>query len=199
MDHPRQHIRKRLRDGLVFFHGFLRRPGAVRSVSQSSRHMVNRILHNAGALNGGLVLEFGAGLGRVTERLLEQMGPEGRLLSFETHPQYAQHLRDSLRDPRLEVVEDAADRAPHHLKKRQLAKATHIVSTAPLRKETGAATAAAAADCLAPGGHYVQIGLWCGKDVFRPHFQYVKQELVVRNCPPEIIHVLRRPDDTPPA
>lgn len=179
-----------LRERLIFLSGFFVRPATVRSVSQSTRHMTDRILYHAGAMNGGVVVEWGAGLGVLTRRLLQVIPPDGYLLSFENHPQYARELKRKLSGPQLEVVAEDASKTPEYLRKRGLPKASHIISTIPIRGEDAGQMLDAAAAALEPGGRYVQIGLWCSRELKNSSFQYHGRELVWWNVPPEVIHVM---------
>lgn len=79
---------------LAFFQGFLRRPQTVGSVIPSSRFLERRILKLAGIEKNDTVVELGPGTGGTTQALLNELGPDGKLLSIEVEQEFVEMLRE---------------------------------------------------------------------------------------------------------
>lgn len=101
---PERFVRANRDSKLAFFQGFLRRPQTVGSIIPSSRFLEERILKYARIGKNDLVVELGPGTGGTTRALLNELGPEGRLLSIEVDAEFVEMLKE-IDDPRL---------IPHH-------------------------------------------------------------------------------------
>lgn len=76
------------------------------------------------------VLELGAGDGAITGRILNNMHPEGKLLSFEINPNMVEVL-NRIEDPRLIVINDSAEKMEYYMRKHDITSFDGIVSAIP--------------------------------------------------------------------
>jgi phospholipid N-methyltransferase len=76
------------------------------------------------------VLELGAGDGALTESILKNMHPEGKLLCFEINPNMVEVLA-RIDDPRLIVVNDSAEKMEKYMREHEITSFDGIVSAIP--------------------------------------------------------------------
>lgn len=98
-----------------FLRSFLRSPREVGAVLPTSRWAVRAMLDLAPIERVSCVVEMGAGTGPYTREILRRLRPEARFLSFEIDPVLAGRLAAELRDPRLTVVNDSAEKMGSYL------------------------------------------------------------------------------------
>ncbi|MGH2350839.1 MAG: class I SAM-dependent methyltransferase [Chloroflexota bacterium] len=208
-------VPKALVEGLTFLWGFLRHPRTVGSVVPSSRFLAAAV---AGHVPPGVrcVAEIGPGTGPITRALLDRLGPDAILLALEIDPAFCAVLRSNLPDPRLRVVQAAAEDLPAYAAR--LPRPIEAVVSglpfanfpAPLRH----AIMRAAYDSLAPGGvfagySYAPVVLPL---LLRAYLGHCRTSIVLRNLPPAFVFSARksrgkdghgggglRPDRPPPA
>lgn len=58
--------------------------------------------------NTKVIVELGAGTGIITEKILELMPKDAILLSFEINSFFSRHIKESIQDERLKVINDDA-------------------------------------------------------------------------------------------
>jgi len=76
------------------------------------------------------VLELGAGDGAITQRILDQMPQDGKLLSFEINPKMYATLLD-IKDPRFYPINDSAENMEKYMKEHGIKIFDGIVSAIP--------------------------------------------------------------------
>lgn len=55
-----------------------------------------------------VVVEFGTGLGNITQRILDKLPPDGKLYSFEVKAEFLEDVKDLIKDKRLVLINDGA-------------------------------------------------------------------------------------------
>ncbi len=146
------------RDNFEFLRGFVRNPAQVGSVVPSSRRLEQRLVRQAGIREARTVVELGPGTGGTTAAMLQAMAGASRLLAIELDPEFHQHLRASLRDPRLVLELGSAERIAELLAAHHLPAPDAIVSGIPfstMPRDVSDRIAAAVAQVLRPGGRFV--------------------------------------------
>lgn len=147
-----------LRDSFEFLRGFVRNPGQVGSVMPSSRWLEQRLVRQAGIAQARTVVELGPGTGGTTAALLQALPAAGRLLAIELDPDFHRHLRASLADPRLLLQQGNAERIADFLAAHHMPAPDAVVSGIPfstMPPDLSERIAAAVAQVLRPGGHFV--------------------------------------------
>jgi len=76
------------------------------------------------------IVEFGPGTGVFTHKLLEKMSPDSKLLVFEINPAFHEELM-TIKDSRLIVINDSAEKIDNYLILHQQEKADYIISSLP--------------------------------------------------------------------
>ena len=96
-------------NGLKTFAGnFFKHPRMLGSMFPSSRFLAEHLLENIDFSRVRVIVEYGPGTGPITNRVLEHLGPEGRLIAIEASRALTDHLRANIDDPRLIVVNGSA-------------------------------------------------------------------------------------------
>ena len=146
------------RDGALFLRGFVRHPAQVGSVVPSSSRLEQRLVQAARIPQARTVVELGPGTGGTTAALLRSLPAQARLLAIELDPQFLQHLREGLRDPRLVLALGSAQTLADLLAGHGLPAPDAIVSGIPfstMPPATSQQIAAQVAHALRPGGRFV--------------------------------------------
>jgi phospholipid N-methyltransferase len=116
---------------LLFAKNFLQHPRMLGSVVPSSRFLTQRILDRIDWSRARVVVEYGPGVGNVSQQLLSKLDRNGRLILVEMNEEFVFLLRQRLRDPRLTVVHGSAANVRRILGELRLDKADFIISGIP--------------------------------------------------------------------
>lgn len=144
-------------DGRVLFQEFLRAPTRVATVTASSDALVTALLAPHRLDGSRVVVELGAGTGRVTDALQHRLRGSGRHVAVEINPVLAGRLAE--RHPAVTVVCADAARLPDVLTEHGIDQADAIVSLLPWAAYAAAPVPALAARALAPTGTFTQATL----------------------------------------
>ncbi len=123
--------RSRHKPLLLFGRNFLKHPRMLGSVIPSSRFLIDKVLAPVDWARARVLVEFGPGVGTITTQILKRMGPGARLLAIEMNKDFVQYLRESIHDPRLEVVHGSAADIGTLLAERGLGSADYVFSGIP--------------------------------------------------------------------
>jgi phosphatidylethanolamine/phosphatidyl-N-methylethanolamine N-methyltransferase len=148
-----------------------------------------------------VVVELGAGTGRVTDALQRTLAGRGRHLAVEINPVLAERL--AARHPGVTVVAADAGDLPRVLRDHGVERADAIVSLLPWAAHAAAPVPALASAVTAPGGVFTQVAL-LGLHLLPPARRLVRDlraayhEVAVHgpvwaNLPPARVLVARRP------
>jgi phospholipid N-methyltransferase len=135
-----------------------------------------------------LFVEYGPGVGTFTRDLLDRMGPEAKLVTIDTNPDFTKYLTKSIDDPRLIAVTGSAADVEQILDERGLGKADYVLSGLPfstLPKGVGDAIAKATAKVIRPGGAFLVYQFNPKvKDFIEPYFERLDRGFEWINVPP---------------
>lgn len=184
----------------AFFRAFLKSPRVVASVVQSSSRLERRILRKADIATSDRIVEFGAGTGGLTRRLLQAMSPQARLLVIERTPEFL-HFLERIGDPRLDIINGCASTVGEELKRRGWPGADAIVSGIPfstIPSELAAEVAFAVYSSLRPGGKFVAYQISAKVAEFsQPLLGDPEVEFEPLNVPPIRVFTWQRPATEP--
>lgn len=116
---------------LLFAKNFLQHPRMLGSVVPSSRFLIQRLSDRIDWRRARVVVEYGPGVGNVSQQLLSKLDPEGRLVLVEMNEEFVLLLRQRLRDPRVRVVHGSAANVRDILHELEIAEADYIISGIP--------------------------------------------------------------------
>lgn len=175
---------------------FLTDPKNVSALTPTSRFALRRVASKVDRDRARLIVEYGPGSGVLTERLLERLQPEGRLIAIELNATLAARLPKVISDSRLTVINGSAEEVRPHLHQLGLSSADYILSGMPffwLPTEVAGKLVAATHDALAPDGRFIAYQMFFqGRRYLRDHleknFRSVTTEFELRNLPPYRIY-----------
>jgi len=136
----------------LFLNQVASRPREVVALAPSSRALARRMAE-AVPDGPGVVVELGAGTGKITAALLDAGVPVEAVHSFEINPAFCDHLERA--HPRLRVYRDRAENLGRH----GIADVKAVVSGLPLLsmdQEIQRRIVGGAFDLLRPGGLFIQ-------------------------------------------
>lgn len=115
----------------VFARNFFRFPAMLGSVVPSSPMLVNDILGKVDWERARVLVEYGPGVGTITEEILKRMRPDAVLVAIELNREFVGFLQEKIDDPRLRVVNGSASDVRGVLNSLDLARADYIISGIP--------------------------------------------------------------------
>jgi phosphatidylethanolamine/phosphatidyl-N-methylethanolamine N-methyltransferase len=115
-----------------FLKQFWKEKKMVGSMTPSSRFLAAKMLENVDFANSRVIVELGPGTGVFTEKIIEKLHPEARLLVFELNDLFFDALSKKINDPRVLLIHDSAERISEHLAINGLHSADAVISSLPL-------------------------------------------------------------------
>lgn len=188
-------------DGRILFREFLRAPTRVATLTASSDALVAGMIAPLPLGGEPVIVELGAGTGRVTEAIARRLAGRGRHVAIELNPVLAGRLAE--RHPDVTVVCADAGGLLDVLRGQGIDGVDAISSLLPWAAYDSAPIPALAAAALVPGGTFLQVSLTVTKWMeparrqerdIRARFDHVSTTPTIwRNFPPARIHVARSP------
>jgi phospholipid N-methyltransferase len=171
-----------------FLRGFLKNPVMVGSIIPSSRVLIDKMLGPVDWANTKHYVENGPGVGTITRPVLERLGPDAKLVTIDTNPDFTRYLKDSIDDDRLVAVNGSAADVERILADQRLGLADYVLSGLPfstLPAGVGEEIAEATANVIRPGGAFL-VYQFSPKvlDFILPHFAPIKRGFEWVNVPP---------------
>ena len=186
--------RSPLSQRLLFALNFFRHPFMLGSIWPSSRYLVDEVLRPVDWERARVIVEYGPGVGTITDEILRRMRPDAHLVAIETNEAFVKYLRSYYSaDPRLHVAAESAADVGLILERLNLPPAQYVVSGIPLgsmpealRADIVAKTRAA----LAPGGRFLVYQFTSRVlPVLQRTFEEVSRSMEKRNIPPAHLFV----------
>lgn len=153
-----QKTSSRSEQALLFARNFFKHPRMLGSLIPSSRFLINGLLKRIDWGQAEVIVEFGPGVGTITIEILQRLGPNGRLIVFETNGDFVRYLRESVRDPRLHIVHGSAADIGVVLGELGLPGADYVISGIPysiMPPEVRSSILQETRDALKPGGRFL--------------------------------------------
>ena len=156
-----------------------------------------------------VVVEVGCGTGVMTQGLLKRMPAGAKLLGFEINPRFLEHLKSSVKDSRMELIEAGAENLREEVQRRGFKEVDAALSSLPLAfmtEEQRGKFLGGLTEVLSQDGVFTQFRYLTGvqmkngrfeifrlKEVLLRYFSSVKYSIVWRNLPPAFVFACRGP------
>ena len=161
------------------------------AISKTSRRVEIEICRHIPRDEDVVVVEFGMGHGNITQEILNTISPNSRLYAFEVNEEFCAHVRDTIRDERLIIINDGAEDMTKHIDQ----EIDIVIASIPFSffsKEKSRKIIQDAYDTLKEGRYFSQ--------VLYTKFNYRKFTAVFDECelmklpniPPEFIYHCRK-------
>lgn len=165
---------------------FLRAPAMVGSAFPASHRLVERTLAPLDWSQIRLFVEFGPGTGSFTRAALARLAPQARLVALETGRDFVRHLKRTIADPRLHVIEAPAQAVAEIMA--DYGPADCILSGIPfstLPADDRRRIARASREALSPEGVFVAYQMRKGvRRLLEERFSEIREDYEWRNVPP---------------
>jgi phospholipid N-methyltransferase len=184
-----------VREFLLLFGRFLRRPLTVGAVAPSSPVLAREMVRDLDLDGAVRVVELGPGTGAFTGEIVNRMSPAGRFLAIELEPEFAQKIQEKF--PGVDCVRASATMLTSLVSDRALRPVDHIISGLPFASLPRDATRQildGIEQVLRPGGTFTAFqyvhayrlppAVAFRRDLEARFGRAAARRLVVRNIPP---------------
>src|SRR6185437_6583351 len=186
-----------------FFKVFLKAPSLTSAIMPSSPWLAERIIEGVRLDEAKVVIEIGPGTGAFTRLIQKEISPSAFFLAVEIDSQFAKHLQRHF--PRVQVVNDSAERLDEHLRPFGHSSADCVLSGLPwagFKGDEQRRVLGAVVRALRPGGlmttyAYNHTARLPGGRRFRKLLQSTFSEVTTtrtewRNLPPAFVYRCRK-------
>ncbi|KPF62975.1 class I SAM-dependent methyltransferase [Porphyrobacter sp. AAP60] len=185
---PSRKGRRFIEQAAIFFRGFIENPGMVASVIPSSRSTIDAMLARVDWQGCRLFVEYGPGVGTFTTHILDRLPADGKLLAIDTNARFVDYLRETIDDPRLEVVLGSAADVERFVRESGHAGADYIISGLPF-SSLPATVAGNIADAtyrvMNEGGAFMTYQFKpVARELTQARFEQIETGLALMNVPP---------------
>lgn len=97
---------------ILAYAGNLFQTGAI---TQTSRRVEIEICRHVPRDRDSVVIEFGMGHGNITRQVLDTITKGSKLYAFEVNDTFCDHVRDTIQDDRLSIINDGAEHLADHI------------------------------------------------------------------------------------
>jgi phospholipid N-methyltransferase len=101
------------------------------SLVPSSRYLVNNLLSRIDWNRARVIVEYGPGIGNMTQEILKRMHPDATLVAIEMNPEFVRFIQREVSDRRLQVVCGSASEVLEILTRLKLDRADYVISGIP--------------------------------------------------------------------
>jgi phospholipid N-methyltransferase len=115
----------------LFALNFFKSPAMLGSLIPSSRFLVNDVLNQVDWDKARVIVEYGPGVGTITQEILKRMRPDAVLLALELNEEFVNFLQEEIVDPRFHAVHASASDVRSVLSRLGLPCADYIISGIP--------------------------------------------------------------------
>lgn len=164
----------------------------VGAMAPSSRFLADKMLQNINFQEARVLIELGPGTGVFTDRILEKMHPEAKLLIFELNDNFCNALKKRISDDRAIIIHDSAEKIEEYLTKHHLGLADAVISSLPLANfpnELRQSVLDASKRSLKVSGKYIQFQYSLqSKKHIKKTFGEVNIDFTPLNFPPAFVY-----------
>ena len=166
----------------------------IASIAQTSKGAVKKICDQINFARPLVVVEYGPGLGPVSEEVAARMSPTSRLVLIERNDEFYKHLKDKFKDDaRVIVVQGLAQDVQKILKEHDFESADYIISSIPFSffsKETADAIVKSTAQALRTHGIFIVFQFTPAvKKYLGDHFARTAKFTIWPNLPPLTVYL----------
>ncbi|MGE5943738.1 MAG: class I SAM-dependent methyltransferase [Flavobacteriales bacterium] len=145
-------MNQKLKTSLAFAKNLL----VTGAISETSRYVEVNICKHISKEPNKIIVEFGTGHGNITKEILNTMSDSSTLYSFEVNEEFCEHVRETIEDKRLIIINDGAENLNKHVK----TPINSVISSIPFTffsKKKGLSIIQNAYNLLENNGYYNQV------------------------------------------
>jgi phospholipid N-methyltransferase len=179
-----------------FIKQFWKEKKMVGAMAPSSRFLASKMLQNVDFKSARVIIELGPGTGVFTDRIIEKMHPDARMLVFELNDNFFHSLENRISDERVKIIHDSAEKIEQYLEEHGLDKADVVISSLPLAnfpQELRQAILSASHRSLKNVGKYIQFQYSLqSKKQIKSTFSDVSIDFTPLNFPPAFVYTCKK-------
>lgn len=164
----------------------------VGSITPSSKFLMRKMFAPINFSKADVILELGPGNGVFTKGLLSKMNKDSKLISFELSKSFCEYINHNIKDDRLILVNDSAEKVENFLNNRGITKVDYVVSSLPLAvipKEIKHKILDNCVNLLNKDGRYIQFQYSLNaKKLLKTKFKNVEYKFTPINIPPAFVY-----------
>lgn len=126
------------------------------AITETSRYVEIEICKHLPKGEDKIIVEFGVGHGNITREILNNISATSKVYAFEVNKDFCEHVKNTITDPRLIVINDSAHRVKQYIK----APVDIVISSIPFSffsKEKGKAILEGTYDLLNNDAYFSQV------------------------------------------
>jgi phosphatidylethanolamine/phosphatidyl-N-methylethanolamine N-methyltransferase len=175
-----------------FFKQFIKERKQTGAVAPSSRYLMRHMLKPVDFKKAKIIVELGPGNGVFTKGILAKMAPDAKLFSFELNTSFYEFMKNEIKDDRLVLINDSAEKMEEYLLQHNIEQADYIISSLPLAvipPRIKLTILKASKKTLTPKGKYIQFQYSLNaKGLLEKNFKSVKVNFTAINIPPAFVY-----------
>ncbi len=168
----------------------------VGAMSPSSPFLAKKMLESIDFSTAKVIVELGPGTGVFTKKMLEKMAPDAVLLVFELNDNFVGMLQRQIKDERMHLIHDSAEKIGEYLEKLNLKEADAVVSSLPLAnfpEDLILRILGESKKALKANGLYVQFQYSLNaKKHIRKLFHHIRITFTPVNFPPAFVYTCKK-------
>ena len=177
---------------IEFFKESIRNLKTTGTLIRSSKYLCKSMIKPVDFEKASVIIELGAGDGVITKHILRHMKKDCTLLTFEVNRLFCDQIRE-IKDDRLIIIEDSAEKLGEYLAKYNLGKADYVISAIPfvtLPEQLAKSIIRTSKDNMKENGLYIQVHYsLLAKKFYQSIFGNVDVNFVPLNIPPAFVLV----------
>ncbi|WP_062353011.1 class I SAM-dependent methyltransferase [Bacillus kwashiorkori] len=177
---------------LNFLKEFMKNPQFIGAVAPSSKYLAEKMIENIDFSKCECIIEYGAGTGIFTEKLIARKREDTLLLVFENNKGFYQQLMKDYRHKRnVKIINDSAENTLKYFKKYSATRVDYIVSGLPfatLPLDISERILENTKEILTSQGEFIAFQYTLIKINFlKSYFNEIKWKKVMWNIPPAYV------------
>jgi phospholipid N-methyltransferase len=177
---------------MSFLKQFFNNKSEVGAVAPSSKRLGNKMYGDLDFHDSKCIIEFGPGTGIFTLEILKRINKDTKLLVFETNYTFYNKLKSSIKDDRLILINDSAEKLNQYISANGIDKVDFIISSLPLTvfsKELKNEILDESVKYLKDGGQFIQFQYTLNAHkLLKDKFKSVKLKFTALNIPPAFVY-----------
>ncbi|SDL24939.1 class I SAM-dependent methyltransferase [Natronincola ferrireducens] len=175
-----------------FLKEFVKKPRLIGAIAPSSKYLTEKMIENIDFLKSECIIEYGAGTGVFTEKLLARMKDDTLLLVFENNRNFYQELvKHYGHKKNVKIINDSAENVVRYMNEYNLTKVDYIVSGIPFASLPFNIAENILKDTkkiLAAEGKFITFQYSLIKlQTFKIYFREINYKKVILNIPPAYV------------
>ncbi len=179
-----------------FIKALMKNPGSVGALIPSSKFLAEKMAELSDLKDARCVIEFGAGTGVITKKILSEMPLNSILFCFEIDKDLVKILNKNIKDDRVRIIHDSAENFPKYIPESCSECVDRIISGLPLAllsKEVRIRILKLSEKHLKDDGIFVQFQYSLANlSDFKKLFPSITINFELLNIPPAFIYVCKK-------